>query len=198
MSQTEDAQVIQSALSAHREYLRTAEEAHRRAARALSGRGELPSDSSSPITLSAAHRARCASFAQRGEFVEQLIAFPAAGLRALTAQDMRTLQVPAHIGTAAVPPEVAARITAREESARRSAAGSAARPSAAAAPGTAPSQAPGSHLGGSPAGASSAADSLADQEIASPVPPQPKPAWHRRSFEEVLYGHWPDDEPPTQ
>lgn len=121
-----DERVIQAALTGHLQYLSTAEDAHRRVAGALTGRKDVLSSQENPITLAAAHRARCASFAQRGEFLEQLVAFPAAGLRALTAQDMRTLQVPAHIGAAAVPEELGQQITDRETRTRLAGARSAA------------------------------------------------------------------------
>lgn len=141
MSQVDDAGVIQSALGAHLAYLHTLEAAHRSAARALSTHPDLAPTSHAraqrnPITMSAAHRARCASFGQRGEFVEQLAAFPAAGLSSLTAQDMRTLQVPAHIGSAALPEEIAGRIATRETDARLAAARPAARPAAGQQPGS--------------------------------------------------------------
>lgn len=113
-----DERVIQTALAGHRQYLRTAEDAHRRLARGLPGRTDVLSSWENPITLAAAHRARCASFAQRGEFLDQLVAFPAAGLRALTAQDMRTFHVPAHIGATAVTPELSRQITDRENRTR--------------------------------------------------------------------------------
>lgn len=106
--------IIHAALTGHRQYLRTAEDAHRRLARALPGRTDVLSSWENPITLAAAHRARCASFAQRGDFLDQLVAFPAAGLRALTAQDMRTFHVPARIGAAAVTEELSRQITDRE------------------------------------------------------------------------------------
>lgn len=177
MSQTAsaDAAVIQSALQTHLAYLRTAESAHRSAGRALSGHPDLSVSASgqNPITLSAAHRARCASYGQRAEFVEQLNTFPAAGLMTLSAHDMRSLQVPAHIGAAAVPPEVAARISERENKARAAAARPAARPATGKLP---------------------AVDEQVDEQD---VPPQtgqhpraqkPKTPWHKRSFNDILFG----------
>ncbi|GFZ89453.1 hypothetical protein [Nesterenkonia alkaliphila] len=131
MSQNLDAQVIQSALGAHLGYLRAAESAHRAAGRALASHPQLPElvrSRTSPIAVSAAHRARSASFGQRAEFVEQLLNFPAAGLRALTEGDMRTLQVPAHIGQAALPKQVADTIAERETRARLAAARPVSRP----------------------------------------------------------------------
>lgn len=121
MNQDQDAQVIKSALGTHLAYLRAAETGHRSAGRALSQHPELSAvlaQQRSPIARSAAHRARGASFGQRAEFVEQLLDFPVTGLRSLTAGDMRSLQVPAHIGATAVPAELAEAIAGREAAAR--------------------------------------------------------------------------------
>lgn len=117
-----DEHVIQAALRGHLEYVRTAEAAHRTAARALPAHPEVVVPPTSPITLAAAHRARSSSFAQRGEFIQQLINFPTSGLRGLSAQDMRTLQVPAHIGAAAIRHQLAQQMTERENRTRLSAA----------------------------------------------------------------------------
>ena len=124
-----DEQVIHAALFGHSEYLRTAEQAHRRAAAALPSHPEVVGSRASPITMAAAHRARSASFAQRGEFLQQIIDFPASGLRTLTAQDMRTLQVPAHIGASAVSRDLGRQISDREHRTRLAAAQPAARAS---------------------------------------------------------------------
>lgn len=127
MSQTDDAQVIQLALSAHLQYLTTAEQVHRWAATAIADQVGDREEAPTQIALTAAHRARCASFAQRREFLEQLAAFPVTGLRALTDHDMRALQVPAHIGTGALPAAVAERMAAREARSRSDAARAGAR-----------------------------------------------------------------------
>ncbi|NDK30725.1 hypothetical protein [Nesterenkonia haasae] len=132
MSQEPDAQVIKSALGTHLAYLRAAESGHRAAGRALSQHPELSHlvrMQRSPIARSAAHRARGASFGQRAEFVEQLLDFPVSGLRSLTSSDMRTLQVPAHIGATAVPKQLSEAIAERESTARLAAAKPATRPS---------------------------------------------------------------------
>lgn len=177
MSQTAsaDAAVIRSALQTHLAYLRTAESAHRSAGRALSGHPDLPvsAGGQNPITLSAAHRARCASYGQRAEFVEQLNAFPAAGLMTLSAHDMRSLQVPAHIGGAAVPPEVAARIAQRENQARAAAARPAARPASDRA-----------SVGQEQAGGQDAPPQTGQH----PRAPKPKTPWPKRSFNDILFG----------
>ena len=134
MSQDQDAQVIKSALGTHLAYLRAAESGHRSAGRALSHHPKLShvvQTQRSPIARSAAHRARGASFGQRAEFVEQLLDFPVAGLRTLTSSDMRTLQVPSHIGASAVPASLAEAISARESAARLAAARPVTRPTAA-------------------------------------------------------------------
>ena len=122
MHQVDDAEVIQAALVGHLTTMQAVEIGHRRAARALSlsaaaqqttpragaVHGLSPTER---IMLSAAHRARCASYAQRAAFLEELTRFPMAGLKALSAHDIKTLHVPEHIGRAAAPvaetPEVA-------------------------------------------------------------------------------------------
>lgn len=166
-----DERVIQSALAGHREYLRTAEQVHRRAAAALPSHPEVVGHRDSPITVAAAHRARSASFAQRGEFLEQIINFPASGLRTLTAQDVRTLQVPAHIGASAVSQDLGQQITDREHRARLAAARPAARASTTQASAT---QAPATHA------------------PAVEADPETKLAPRRRTFDEIVYGIAPE------
>lgn len=176
MSREYDAQVMRSALQTHLTYLQTTAWAHRAAGRALSQRPEQPDllrAGQSPIAVSAAHRARGASFGQRAEFVEQLLDFPVAGLRALGPNDMRSLQVPAHIGAAALPAEVAQAVTEREAAARLNAARPVTRPSAEPAPAE-PQPAP---------------PPAAEPSPAVPVPPKKRKPWHRHSFEDILYGH---------
>lgn len=174
MSQEHDAQVIKSALDTHLGYLRTAASVHRMAGRALSQRpdhADLIRARQSPIAVSAAHRARGASFGQRAEFVEQLLDFPVSGLRALGPSDMRTLQVPAHIGAAALPAEVAQAITEREAAARLQSAQPAARPTA------------------EPPEENSDRDEPAPIEPDPPKkPPKKKRSWRKRSFEDILRG----------
>ncbi|WP_157983985.1 hypothetical protein [Nesterenkonia muleiensis] len=175
MSQKQDAQVIKSALDTHLAYLRAAASVHRTAGRALSRHPELPDllrSRQSPIAVSAAHRARGASFGQRAEFVEQLLDFPVAGLPALGPSDMRTLQVSAHIGAAALPEDVARAITEREVASRLHSAQPVARPSAEQPSVTPPAADP--------------ADSAA--ESSDPAPQRKRRAWHRRSFEDILRG----------
>ncbi|WP_150459959.1 hypothetical protein [Nesterenkonia ebinurensis] len=185
MSQNPDAQVIQSALGTHLGYLRAAESAHRSAGRALAAHPELPElvrSRVSPIAVSAAHRARSASFGQRAEFVEQLLDFPASGLRVLAEGDMRSLQVPAHIGQAALPQPVAQGISEREARARLAAARPAARPatdrdSVLSAAGDAPAVPQ-----EQPAPAEQKQDNFAAE------PRQKKAPWHKRSFNDILLG----------
>ncbi|WP_156837292.1 hypothetical protein [Nesterenkonia alba] len=101
-----DAGVVQSALAAHLELMRAVEDGHRRAAAGIKQHPQIRRAPQDAIAIAAAHTARCAGYAQRASFVDELLKFPAAGLRALTGYDMNTLQVPTHIGTAAVPEEL--------------------------------------------------------------------------------------------
>lgn len=186
MSQNPDAQVIQSALGAHLGHLRAAESAHRTAGRALASHPELPDlvrSRTSPIAVSAAHRARSSSFGQRAEFVEQLLNFPTSGLRALTAGDMRTLQVPAHIGQAALPQQVAQTITERESRARLAAARPASRPATGRIPVI---SGPGTDT--EPEPAEQPAASKDKQESPSPEPARKKAPRRKRSFNDILFG----------
>lgn len=164
-----DERVIKVALAGHREYLRTAEQAHRRAAAALPSHPEVVGNRASPITVAAAHRARSASFAQRGEFLEQIIDFPASGLRTLTAQDVRTLTVPAHIGASAVSQDLGQQITERDHRTRLAAARPAARASTSQAPTASPATNP-----------------------TTSTAPEPERVLRRRTFEEVVYGTAPE------
>lgn len=179
MSQDHDAQVIKSALGTHLAYLRAAESGHRAAGRALSQHPELShlvKLQRSPIARSAAHRARGASFGQRAEFVEQLLKFPVSGLRSLTSGDMRTLQVPAHIGESAVPQHLSEAIAERESTARLAAAKPAARP--------ATHKDSGKHES---AGDPSEQPLRYEDEVTLPTPER-KPRWYRRSFGDILRG----------
>ncbi|GAA1812964.1 hypothetical protein [Nesterenkonia flava] len=159
---TDDAGVILSALTAHLEHLRAAEEGHRRAARALHAHPEVLRRAQDAIALTAAHRARAAAYGQRGAFVQQLAEFPAAGLRALAGTDVNALQVPAHIGAAAVPQEL------RERAARRARAAAMSR-------GTLPRPPHRAH-------------GRAEDPSGRMKAPEAKPSWRRRSFFDVIYG----------
>lgn len=106
MSQNDDARVVQAALAAHRDLLRTVEQGHRRAASGIRRTPELRRGPAESIALAGAHTARSASYSQRASFIEELEHFPAAGVRALTGFDMRNLRVPTHIGFRALPDEL--------------------------------------------------------------------------------------------
>ncbi|RJN31078.1 hypothetical protein [Nesterenkonia natronophila] len=177
MSQDQDAQVIKSALGTHLAYLRAAEIGHRAAGRALSHHPQLShmvTQQRSPIARSAAHRARGASFGQRAEFVEQLLDFPVSGLRSLTSGDMRSLQVPAHIGATAVPTALAEAIADREVAARLAGAQPATRPAGHTAENSAEAEA-------APSDWSSGGNEQPD-----PGPPERRGPWFRRSFGDLL------------
>jgi hypothetical protein len=177
VSQDQDAQVIKSALGTHLAYLRAAEIGHRAAGRALSQHPQLShlvAQQRSPIARSAAHRARGASFGQRAEFVEQLLDFPVSGLRSLTSGDMRSLQVPAHIGATAVPTQVGEAIADREAAARLAGAQPATRPAGNTADHSAVTEAAASDR--SPGG----------NEQPAPGPPQRSSPGFRRSFGDLL------------
>lgn len=165
-------------MDTHLTYLHAAASLHRAAGRALSQRPDHPDllrQRQSPIAVSAAHRARGASFGQRAEFVEQLLNFPTSGLHALGPSDMRTLQVPAHIGAVALPEDVAQAIAERESTSRLRTAQ--------------PSVRPAEPTAASPENTQNQHD---DAAPFAPTPPKEKKkkwGWGRRSFEDILRGH---------
>lgn len=184
MHQVDDAEVIQAALVGHLTTMQAVEIGHRRAARALSlspaaqqttpragaAHGLSPTER---IMLSAAHRARCASYAQRAAFLEELTRFPIAGLKALSAHDIKTLHVPEHIGRAAAPvaatPEVAESAPAEPHgTAATSPTAQVERPTA--------------------ADEKKSQRDDADAPGTVPTAPAPKPSTHGRSFFDVIYG----------
>lgn len=192
MHQVDDAEVIQAALVGHLTTMQAVEVGHRRAARALSlsaaAQQTTPPAGAvhdlSPterIMLSAAHRARCASYAQRAAFLEELTRFPVAGLKALSAHDIKTLHVPEHIGRAAAPvaetPEAAESTPAEQHATAEQG----------------PTADPANGHTGQPERPTAADEEQAqpdDADAPGPVPtaPSPKPSARGRSFFDVIYG----------
>lgn len=197
MSQVQDSQVLKSALDAHLTYLRVAASMHRVAGRALAQRPDHPDllrQRQSPISVAAAHRARGASFGQRSEFVEQLLNFPAAGLRALGPSDMRTLQVPAHIGAAALPDDVARAIEERESASRLRAAQPTVRepesiwPAETSIRASAGEAVENGHTQNGDAETAHPQHKAAGSNPAPPKKKKKKRGWRGRSFEDILRG----------
>lgn len=200
MSQTQDASVIRAALATHAHFLRAAETAHRHAAEA--NPADLREHATGHIVTAAAHRARSSSFGQRKEFVDQLLGFPVSGVSALTAHDMRALQVPSHIGASCLPESLAEKMIERETALRSSAARAEARPAASAAlprplesahtpaPGG-PTEPPSSSMVAAPSSGAGAV-SPRPGRYAAALQPGGYAAPPRPSFDHVVYGRGAD------